>query len=215
MEDGFAGDGADSRFDIRLPSLAGVRLPAGCGDRAAAAWPGRHRLLVSPLQFHHDEREALMFYRFPAIALRTALALVVLMLVAAGCGSDDADDASEDATTTTSAPATTSTTAAVTDDPDTLNAITAISEDVSLTFNDDVECVLGADDGGSIEGTAEDGSTIAITLDGTASRVVIDGPQLSMDVEPTTVTSDQTGLTIEASPPATTILVALAFCDRG
>jgi hypothetical protein len=103
----------------------------------------------------------------------------------------------------------------VLDDPEELNAITVIGEEVSRTFNQDVTCVLGPDDSGSIAGTAADGSTMSFTLDGTASRVVIEGEGLNVDAAPASVSNDQAILTVTVESPPTTILVALAFCTEG
>ncbi|MGI9647493.1 MAG: hypothetical protein ACR2OI_03135, partial [Acidimicrobiia bacterium] len=100
-------------------------------------------------------------------------------------------------------------------DEDTLNAITAIVDGTGITFNDDVACLLGPDDSGSIAGTAADGSTIAVTPFGTAARVVIDGPSASVDAPVTSVSDDQALMTIEAGPPETEVLVALSFCTEG
>lgn len=94
-----------------------------------------------------------------------------------------------------------------------LRAITVTVGPDSTIFDNGVSCVLGPDDSGSIQGNADDGTTISVTLDGTASRVVVDGPFGSYDAPTTSVSNDQTVLTIRAAPPEIEVLVALAFCS--
>ncbi len=95
-----------------------------------------------------------------------------------------------------------------------LSAITASVNGTGVTFNNDVSCVLGPDDSGSIEGTADDGTTLLITIDGTASSVVIDGPLGSFDAPFTSISNDETVMTITAEPPPIEILVGLAACTE-
>lgn len=100
----------------------------------------------------------------------------------------------------------------VPEDPETVNAIMVISGETEITFNSEVSCVLGADDSGLISGVAEDGTIVSVTLDGTASQVVVDGPSLSVNAPVTSVSRDQLGLAIVASPPPLELLIALSFC---
>jgi len=102
-------------------------------------------------------------------------------------------------------------------DDEPLDAITATSDEFAageIVFNADVQCVLGPDDSGSVEGTADDGTSIVVTIDGTASSVVIDGPSASYAAPFLSISNDQSGLTIEAGPPPVTVLVVLSFCTE-
>ncbi len=96
-----------------------------------------------------------------------------------------------------------------------IDPITVTTDGVTITFNNSVVCVIGADDSGSIEGIADDGTTFAATLAGTDSRVVIDGQDATIDVPFTSVSNDPDAITIEAGPPAMTVVVSLASCVEG
>jgi len=149
----------------------------------------------------------------PGQLSRSLLAVVVgLMLLTAACGSDE-DETSADAPEETAEENTDS--EAIEPDEETPNAITAIVDGNSETFNNNVDCVLGADDSGSVKGTADDGSTISATLDGTASKVVIDGPFGSYDAPFTSVSNDSVGMTITAAPPDIEVLVLTSYCSEG
>jgi hypothetical protein len=142
--------------------------------------------------------------------------LAGLLLLAAACGSDD-DETSADAPASDDAADTTApedVPEGEGDGEETLNTITAIVDGNGETFNNNVDCVLGPDDSGSIKGTADDGSTISATLDGTASKVVIDGPFGSYDAPFTSVSNDQATMTITAAPPDIEVLVVTSSCTE-